>query len=84
MRRDPNNELDYPEGPYNDNFLEMGYESVNFLDTLSDMFYYELIFISFTIAMVVIVKFGKIGMNESSKVQQFEGGENEIVISSSK
>ena len=35
--------------PFNENFEELGYDSINFFDTLSDMFYYELFFGSLTV-----------------------------------
>lgn len=53
LRRNPDNDSDYPEGPFNERFSDMGYDSSNFLDTLSDMFYYEVFILVSTLLVVV-------------------------------
>lgn len=59
LKRDSSNEEDGSsydqERPFNDNFNEMGYQSVNFIDTLSPMFYYEFFF-CFSTVLVIVVK----------------------------
>lgn len=47
------NEDESSQEAFNENFEELGYDSVNFFDALSDMFYYELIFGSLTIFVCI-------------------------------
>ncbi len=75
LQRGDNTDPSYDqEYPYNDNFEVMGYSSVNFIDTLAPMFYYQFGSLLLT-GFMVLAKWAF--PQTESKVETFKGTELE-------
>lgn len=78
LRRTDDTDPEYDqEYPYNDNFDAMNYGSVNFIDTLAPMFYYQFV----SLALTGLLGLAKVLLPsqkaEVERFQELEGGEAE-------
>jgi len=66
LRRDGSS--DDQEYPYNENFAAMNYGSVNFIDTLEPMFYYQFVSLALT---GIISLLSRVMPSEKAEVESF-------------